>query len=183
MRRTMAILAGIILAATLTSGVGATRQGLGTVPDAERTFMADTFRLDTFAYWFMVQAYDSSFEASLAMSFLPATVRQVPEAAVWPATRLPLLMQDVQGYTGTLDVDGTALPIGLLVVRDGRYLHLWLAAAFAGRPYDDLCLLAERFFAHGGASAPLTLADRLPSEYDLPPGFTEEPGAGSPLDV
>ena len=90
-------------------------------------------------------------------------------------------------FEGPVPGSGVVLDTAILLVRDGRYVHLWIGAALDADPVPDLLAVADRVLPDSsaaggtpgatpagtpnGAPNPEALLDRLPTINDLPEGF------------
>lgn len=92
-------------------------------------------------------------------------------------TVAPDVRESTLAWKGTTLIEGYTLDTAILLFRDGRYLHIWIAWAqgFAPNPLLDLATIAEQFYRdklplyeRDGAANRL---DMVPAVSDLPPGF------------
>ena len=148
---------------------------------AARIYVASGTRLigtSLFAFWVWhttneadAQSVTSDVERLVLADSLFGTLR--------PASA-PAIRDETRAFGGQIqDSDGTEFDDAVLVIREGRFVHVWAGAGLVADPLPELVEIAGRVWAGSDPPDNAPLLDRLPDLGDLPRGFIlddEEPG-------
>jgi len=119
---------------------------------------------------FRVAAFDTADHAEAALRQIGSTLPQSPVFADLQATPVPTLADDTLAFTGHFTAKNGTIKTAVLLIRDGEFAHVWVAAGFFDDPMPELLTVAQRWFAptHPRIYDRFVLRDLFPQLEDLP---------------
>jgi hypothetical protein len=148
----------------------------GEVAQAFRTFHASgSSQIGTRSLAFAVFEFDSVENAEKAVPMLNQVYRGGTSLGTFLPTSTTAYRDSTFAFTGKVEIEGFTFDHAILIIRDGRFVHLWVASGRAANPLLDLTAVAHRLFEDTPSvdATPRsdTLLSRVPTLNDLPTGF------------
>ena len=161
------------------------------VAQATRRYVPDNFRLaDIVGIQFAVHEMADEAAAEEALLEFEKALFDDPEFEGFRATSVETFADATVAYTDSTvadggtpsadDLDNTAIVV--LVIRDGRFGHVWLAGALGTDPLPELLAVADKVFNERNEDEqPEDLLGRLPTPDEVPEGLVlESEGEATP---